>query len=228
MPTFAWPITAYAYRHGTYGPRYVSSGFGAREKPCSVCSSYHQGLDIAVQTGTPVLATTDGVVRLIKENSGTAGTYVVVEHDGGYWSRYLHLSAYDVALGDSVRKGQVIASSGGEKGAWGAGSSQGEHLHFEIWQGEPRADGSTPLDPKPLLTEEASPITRQQAVSMGPISSAGGGKNQTILIVASLSAAAAAFGIFFALRVRAQKQAVPALVGNPRKRRRARRRRSTR
>ena len=118
--------------------------------------------------------------------------------------------------------------SGGDKGAWGAGSSQGAHLHFEIWQGEPRASGSTALDPKTLLTEEVSPITRQQAVAMGPLSSVGGGKNQTLVIVASLSAAAAAFGIFFALRARAKKAPPPALVENPRKRRRARRKRSTR
>ncbi len=228
MPTFAWPIEAYAYRHGKYGPRHISSDFGPRDKPCSICSKYHQGIDIGVQTGTPVLATADGVVRLIKENSNTAGTYVVVEHDDGYWSRYLHLSAYEVAVGDPVRKAQIIASSGGDKGAWGAGSSQGAHLHFEIWQGEPKKSGSTPIDPETLLTEEMTGISRQQAVAMGPPSSVGGGKSQTLTIVASLSAAAAAFGIFFALRARAKKKSVPALVGNPRKRRRARRKRSTR
>lgn len=186
MPTFAWPIEAQASRHGKMGPRHISSDFGPRTKPCDSCSSFHKGIDIGVDTGTNVLATADGVVHLIKENSGTAGTYIVAKHDDNYWSRYLHLSGYNVAVGDRIKKGQIIAPSGGAKGAWGAGSSQGPHLHFEIWRGEPREDGSEAIDPETLLTEEIAPISKEEAAKMLATS----GTNRTLFVVGGISAAA--------------------------------------
>jgi murein DD-endopeptidase MepM/ murein hydrolase activator NlpD len=232
VPTFAWPIEAYASRHGAYGPRYLSSDFGSRAKPCAACSSYHEGIDIGVDVGTNVMATADGTVRQIVENNSTAGTYVTVEHADGYWSRYLHLSRYDVSVGDAVRQGQILGVSGGQAGAWGAGSSQAPHLHFEIWQGEPKR-GGTALDPETLLTKEVKALTKQQAASFLGRLSAGGSTERTMLIVTTLSAAAAAIGIFYTLRATGKvtprleaPAAVPALpvAANP-KRRRARRRR---
>ena len=232
MPTFAWPIEAQASRHGKMGPRHISSDFGPRSKPCADCSSFHQGLDIGVDTGTNVLATADGTVHLIKEDSGTAGTYVVVKHDDNYWSRYLHLSGYDVAEGDRVKKGQIIAPSGGAKGAWGAGSSQGPHLHFEIWRGEPREDGSEALDPETLLTEERAAVSKADAMKM--MSSEGTGR--TLLIVGGVSVAALLVSLAWVykddIRARLAPKRQAALAGpalaNPRRRKKSRAKRRAR
>jgi hypothetical protein len=232
MPTFAWPIEAYVTRHGAYNPRVITSDFGPRSKPCATCSSYHEGLDIGADVGANVLATADGTVRQIVENNSTAGTYVTVEHADGYWSRYLHLSRYDVAVGDAVRQGQILGLSGGQAGAWGAGSSQAPHLHFEIWQGQPKQGGSA-LDPETLLAKEVRAMTKQQASSLfGRLASGGG--NTTLIAVATLSAAAAAVGIVYALRVSGKVTlptagpSAPALPVAANPKRRKRRRRSTR
>lgn len=201
-PTFAWPITEYATRHGDYGPRYITSGFGPRS--CTGCSTNHKGIDIGVETGTPVMATADGIVRDIRENSGDAGTYITLEHDGNYWSRYLHLSGYNVAVGDSVKKGQNIAPSGGEKGAWGAGSSQGPHLHFEIWTGAPRESGSVAHDPEKMLTEEQTPITKEQAVALtsAETSTAGGDVNWPLVLGVSVGLSLLAVGFVYRDEIR--------------------------
>ena len=197
-PTFAWPITAIAVRHGKEGPRHISSGFGPRS--CTGCSTNHKGIDIGVETGTPVMATADGVVRDIRENSGDAGTYITLEHSGNYWSRYLHLSGYNVAVGDSVKKGQNIAPSGGEKGAWGAGSSQGPHLHFEIWTGEPRESGSTAHDPEKMLTEEQTPLTTEQAVALSGAQSGTVGGDVNWPLIISVSVGLSLLGVGYVYR----------------------------
>ncbi len=96
----------------------------------------HVGVDYAAPLGTPVVAVADGRVVELGWHGGY-GNLIVVEHAGGYTTRYAHLSAYatDLAVGDEVRRGREIGFVGS------TGHSTGPHLHFEI-----RLDGVY-LDP---------------------------------------------------------------------------------
>lgn len=113
----------------------ISSGYGYRSDPNNAKERHHHGgIDYAMPVGSPVLAASDGVVDQVttQPNSGRSfGHYVVIKHDG-FFTYYAHLSKSIVKVGQQVRQGQLIAYSGGKKGAWGAGSSTGPHLHFEV------------------------------------------------------------------------------------------------
>lgn len=85
----------------------------------------HDGIDIGVPVGTPVVAAADGVVTFAGEQSGY-GTHVEVRHADGTVTTYSHLSEVDTIVGQKVRAGQQIAQSGN------SGHSTGPHLHFEV------------------------------------------------------------------------------------------------
>jgi murein DD-endopeptidase MepM/ murein hydrolase activator NlpD len=118
-------------------PKYqrVSSQYGWRSDPNNPKERHHHGgIDYAMPVGSPVLAAADGIVDQVttQPNSGRSfGHYVVIKHEG-FFTYYAHLSKSVVKVGQEVRQGQLIAYSGGKKGAWGAGSSTGPHLHFEV------------------------------------------------------------------------------------------------
>lgn len=97
----------------------ISSGFGSR------WGSMHYGLDIAVNTGTPVRAAAAGKVTFAGWN-GTYGYLVKIDHGNGVETRYAHNSALLVKVGQQVNRGSVIARSGN------TGRSTGPHVHFEI------------------------------------------------------------------------------------------------
>lgn len=104
---------------------WISSGFGVRADPFNGHQSYHEGVDIASNMGSPVLAMGDGVVSHSGEKSGY-GLLVEVTHESGLITRYAHASAVLVRVGDRVQKGQPIAQVGT------TGRSTGPHLHFEV------------------------------------------------------------------------------------------------
>ncbi len=115
-----------------------TSGFGQRVDPIKGTTSVHPGFDLAAPTGTPVSAAAAGTVV----HAGPAGTYgnlITIRHDAGYETRYAHLSAVTVKVGDHVDAGQQVGNVGT------TGYSTGPHLHFEV-----RHDGTT-VDPAPLL-----------------------------------------------------------------------------
>jgi murein DD-endopeptidase MepM/ murein hydrolase activator NlpD len=112
-----------------------TSGFGApRQYGVGGNVSFHQGADLAAPTGTPILATNDGVVR-VAGFYPIKGGLVVLDHGQGVTSLYFHQSAIDVTAGDVVVRGDVIGRVGS------TGLSTGPHLHWEI-----RVDG-VPTDP---------------------------------------------------------------------------------
>jgi len=126
---FAWPALGY-----------ITSHFGMRYSPVDGELRLHSGIDMAVSTGTPVLASQDGEV-LEAGYSSVFGRYVLVRHAGGYRSLYAHNSALAVSVGETVSQGDVVAYSGS------TGLSTGPHLHFEIhYEG-------MPMDPLLFLTE---------------------------------------------------------------------------
>lgn len=104
---------------------WVTSHFGSRTSPFSGILKFHEGMDIAAQTGTPIAAAADGVV--IKSGFGTGyGNMVEISHGYGYKTLYAHNSRLNVKAGQRVRRGEVIAYVGD------TGSSTGPHLHYEV------------------------------------------------------------------------------------------------
>ena len=104
----------------------LSSNFNPNRKhPITGRTSPHNGTDFAMPIGTPVTAPAGGrVERSVKHYA--AGRYVVIRHDNGYRTRYLHLSKALVKKGDRVEMGDRIALSGN------TGRSTGPHLHYEV------------------------------------------------------------------------------------------------
>lgn len=86
----------------------------------------HTGVDIANRIGTPIYAADDGTVTAASWNNGGYGNQIIITHAGGKQTRYAHLSAYGVNVGQKVKKGQYIAAMGS------TGRSTGPHLHFEV------------------------------------------------------------------------------------------------
>ncbi|MBB4152668.1 murein DD-endopeptidase MepM/ murein hydrolase activator NlpD [Sphingomonas jinjuensis] len=118
---FAWPATGR-----------ISTLFGSqRIYRNGEAGAYHSGVDVAVPTGTPILAPADGVVVLAADDPFTLeGKLLMVDHGMGLGSAFLHLSRIDVRAGDRVRQGQPIALSGA------TGRATGPHLHWGMtWQG---------------------------------------------------------------------------------------------
>ncbi|MFQ3789349.1 peptidoglycan DD-metalloendopeptidase family protein [Halomonas sp. A29] len=113
-------------RYPFEGSYRMSSGFNPRRThPVTGRVSPHRGTDWAMPIGTPVIAPADGRVEKIG-NHPVAGRYIVVRHDNGYRTRYLHLSRAMVNRGDRVSMGERIALSGN------TGRSTGPHLHYEV------------------------------------------------------------------------------------------------
>ncbi len=112
----------------------------------------HNGVDIPLKTGTPVVAAFDGRVRYSRYNSGGFGNLVIVRHPNGLETYYGHLSRRNVRAGDWVVAGQVIGYGGS------TGRSRGPHLHFEV-----RYCDQT-FDPERLIDFETGSIRYQTFV----------------------------------------------------------------
>jgi murein DD-endopeptidase MepM/ murein hydrolase activator NlpD len=98
----------------------------------------HAGVDIAVPNGTAVRASASGRVA-VAGGVGGYGNYICVQHGGSLSTCYAHNSSLGVSVGQSVRQGQVIASSGC------TGHCFGPHVHFET------RIGGRPVDPMGYL-----------------------------------------------------------------------------
>jgi murein DD-endopeptidase MepM/ murein hydrolase activator NlpD len=126
------------YRKPVIGEVEFTSGFGVRSDPFLGRPAMHTGLDFRAATGDPVRATANGKIV----SSGWQGGYgrmVEIDHGNGLTTRYGHLSAINVKVGEYVKIGQVI----GEVGS--TGRSTGPHLHYET-----RIDGDA-VDPQKFL-----------------------------------------------------------------------------
>ena len=104
---------------------WISSKFGRRLSPFTGLSEFHKGLDIATRSGSPVLATANGVVTF----SGTKGLFgkmIIIDHGHGMVSRYAHASKLLKKRGETVKRGETISLVGN------TGRSTGSHLHYEV------------------------------------------------------------------------------------------------
>lgn len=104
----------------------LTSRFGYRRYPLQRTRwQFHSGIDIGVPYGTPVKAPGDGTVVKAEYATGK-GYYVEIDHGEGVRSRVNHNSTLAVAVGDVVRRGQIVAAAGS------TGASTGPHCHFAI------------------------------------------------------------------------------------------------
>ncbi|MFZ5822772.1 MAG: peptidoglycan DD-metalloendopeptidase family protein [Bacillota bacterium] len=122
-----WPLS---------GP--VTDWFGWRTHPVYGTRHYHDGMDIGVPIGTPVVSVARGRVSYVGYLGGY-GLTVKVEHGDGLVTLYAHLSEAHVSVGQSVGGGEQIALSGN------TGTSTGPHLHFSVFV------GGSPVDPSGWL-----------------------------------------------------------------------------
>lgn len=103
----------------------ITEGFGWRTHPLTKKKSFHYGLDFANKIGTPIYATSDGVVKEIGWKK-YYGKYLALSHKFGYQTNYAHLHKILVKRGQKVKRGQIIAEMGN------SGRSTGPHLHYEV------------------------------------------------------------------------------------------------
>ena len=104
---------------------YFSSPYGYRVHPIGGDWRFHNGVDLSAPSGTPIYAARSGKVYY-RGWWGTGGNTIMINHQDGYISRYLHMERFAVANGEWVAQGQVIGYCGT------TGGSTGPHLHFEI------------------------------------------------------------------------------------------------
>jgi len=114
IPPFIWPVRGK-----------IISEFGLKRILNGEPRSQHRGVDIKAPYGTPVKATNSGKVALVR-NCYLSGKTVIIDHGGGLYSLYAHLSRVYVLTGQYVKKGQVIGLSGK------SGRATGPHLHWGI------------------------------------------------------------------------------------------------
>lgn len=113
--TLIWPTLS----------KQITSPFGYRPDPFGGSKmDFHTGTDIAGNNGTPVFAAQQGKI-IRAEWYYSYGNCIDVQHPSGLVTRYAHLSAYAVKVGQTVKQGQQIGNIGS------TGASTGPHLHFE-------------------------------------------------------------------------------------------------
>lgn len=127
----------------------VTSDFGLRR------ASWHYGVDIRVQTGKPIYAVFDGVVRISGYDRRGFGRFVLIRHKNGFETLYGHLSKNYMVLGQEVKAGDIIGQGGN------SGRSTAPHLHFEI-----RYSGNA-IDPNEIFDFKKSTITGSNYVLSG-------------------------------------------------------------
>ncbi len=120
------------------GGRYTSY-FGYRIHPITNKWSFHTGIDIAAEEGTPVRAPLKGKITRIGEDS-RSGKYLFITHSDGFVTFYCHCSEILVSEGMNINKGEAVARVGS------TGQSTGPHLHFEIRHNEIRLNPIWVLD----------------------------------------------------------------------------------
>ena len=105
----------------------LSSPFGMRKHPIDGFTKMHRGTDFAAPTGTPIMASGDGVVKKAGWCGG-GGNCVVIRHNSTYQTVYAHMSKFakGIRSGVRVKQGQTIGYVGS------TGKSTGPHLHYEV------------------------------------------------------------------------------------------------
>ena len=116
----------------------ITSAFGTARIYNGSLKGYHSGTDFRAKVGTPVIASNEGRVVLVKKRF-YAGSTVVIDHGEGIYTCYFHMSKFTVKNNQIVKKGELLGFSGE------SGRVTGPHLHFSV-----RIDG-VQVDPLQLI-----------------------------------------------------------------------------
>ncbi|MDR1390581.1 MAG: M23 family metallopeptidase [Treponema sp.] len=136
-----WPIRG--------GIGHFTTFFGMTPDPFTGAMHTHTGIDISTyRSGDPIVATADGIVSYVGNEPSGFGMYIIIRHQHGFYTRYAHLSAFRVEMGQQVKQGETIGYIGN------TGRSTGPHLHYEVHI------GSDVVDPYKYLDIRASPVRR--------------------------------------------------------------------
>jgi len=109
----------------------TASGYGMRIDPIYHIPMFHSGMDFTAAVGTEIYATGDGTVVFASRRQGY-GNCVIIKHGYDYETLYGHIDKIKVRVGQSVKRGEVIATVGN------TGKSTGPHLHYEVlYKGRP-------------------------------------------------------------------------------------------
>jgi len=119
---FSWPIN-----HSNF---WLSSLYG-RRKNANGSWGFHRAIDMAAIKGTPVKAAASGVVTEARNAQRGYGKTIVIRHNNKYKTRYAHLNAMHVAVGQKVSRGMHIGDVG-DSGFVRKTGKDASHLHFEL------------------------------------------------------------------------------------------------
>ncbi|MDH4197797.1 MAG: M23 family metallopeptidase [Candidatus Aminicenantes bacterium] len=120
---------------------WLNSPYGHRTDPFTGIWTMHWGVDIATNPGNPIVATGDGIVVRVQSDK-YLGKNVVLSHGFGITTVYGHMSAFNVRMGQKVKRGDVIGFIGM------TGKAVGPHVHYEV-----RIDGRS-VNPYNYILEE--------------------------------------------------------------------------
>jgi murein DD-endopeptidase MepM/ murein hydrolase activator NlpD len=121
---------------------WMSSRYGQRTDPFNGSLAWHAGVDFAGKLGGDIVAVASGVVTWADDRYGY-GNMVEINHGNGYKTRYAHCKELKVAVGDVVRKGDIVALMGS------TGRSTGPHVHFEVYKNGRTVDPAAYIHRKP-------------------------------------------------------------------------------
>lgn len=104
----------------------LASGYGPRIHPIYKTRRMHNGIDFSAPRGTPIYATGNGTVEVVRSNFSGYGKEVVINHGYGYKTRYAHMESFNIRQGQQVKRGECIGYVGN------TGSSTAPHCHYEV------------------------------------------------------------------------------------------------
>ena len=116
----------------------LSSSFGMRKHPIDGFNKMHRGTDFAAPTGTPILASGDGIITKVGWCGG-GGNCIKIKHNSTYQTVYAHMSKFarNIKRGTRVKQGMIIGFVGS------TGKSTGPHLHYEVIVNGKRVNSQT-------------------------------------------------------------------------------------
>jgi murein DD-endopeptidase MepM/ murein hydrolase activator NlpD len=132
----------------------IASGFGFRIDPIYKTRKSHMGLDFAAPTGTPIYATSDGIIKFSGFSTSGFGNHVIINHGFGYETLYGHMVRVSATQGQQVKRGQVIGYVGS------TGKSTGPHLHYEVHK------SGVQLDPINFFYNDLTPAQFDRLLKM--------------------------------------------------------------
>jgi murein DD-endopeptidase MepM/ murein hydrolase activator NlpD len=116
----------------------LSSSFGMRKHPIDGFNKMHKGTDFAAPSGTPIMASGDGIIKRAKWCGG-GGNCIQIKHNSTYQTIYAHMKSFapGIRVGLRVKQGQVIGYVGS------TGISTGPHLHYEVIENGKKINSQT-------------------------------------------------------------------------------------